>query len=125
MAESDHPTSGSSAASKTHNGTGAASRARAQMDEGDVEAQVAQLQADIKQLTTTLGQLGQTTVTDFRTGAERSARDLAQRGQSALNMAQDEFTAVEKQVKDTIREKPLTAVAAAVAAGFILAVLTR
>jgi hypothetical protein len=42
-----------------------------------------------------------------------------------LESAQDEFSAFEKQIKDTIREKPLTAVAGAIALGFILAVVTR
>ena len=50
---------------------------------------------------------------------------LADRGQSALDAAQDEFSVFEKQIKDTIRETPLTAVAGAVALGFILAVITR
>jgi hypothetical protein len=42
-----------------------------------------------------------------------------------IESAQDEFNAFEKQIKDTIREKPLTAVAGALALGFILAVVTR
>jgi hypothetical protein len=42
-----------------------------------------------------------------------------------MENAQDEFSAFEKQIKDTIREKPLTAVAGAMALGFLIAVITR
>ena len=80
----------------------------------DLQAQVAQLQSDLKSITQTLNRLG---------GA--AGNELRNSGQSAITYAQDEFGALEKQLKDTIREKPLTAVASAVAAGFILAVLTR
>ena len=52
-------------------------------------------------------------------------KNLKAQGQSAIEDAQDEFGQIEKQIKDTIREKPLTAVAGAVALGFILAVVSR
>lgn len=98
-----------------------AGRAREQ----DLEAQVAQLQADIKSITQTLTKLGEAKVGEVTASAKARAHDLADRGQAALHSAHDEFDAVEKQLKDTIREKPLTAVAGAVALGFLLAVLTR
>ena len=90
-----------------------------------LEGQVAQLQTDLKSITTTLSRMGQTGTAELKATASARADDLAARGQSALDYAQDEFGAVEKQIKDAIREKPLTAVAGAVALGFILAVITR
>ncbi len=69
--------------------------------------------------------MGQTGTAELKATASARADDIAARGQSALGYAQDEFGAFEKQIKDTIREKPLTAVAGAVALGFILAVVTR
>ena len=39
--------------------------------------------------------------------------------------AQDQAGEYEQQLKDTIREKPLTAVATALGVGFVLALLTR
>ena len=80
----------------------------------NLEDQVAQLQSDLKSITATLNRLGAT-----------AGNELRNSGKSAVSYAQDEFEAVEKQLKDTIREKPLTAVAGALAAGFIIAVLTR
>jgi ElaB/YqjD/DUF883 family membrane-anchored ribosome-binding protein len=79
-----------------------------------LEAQVAQLQNDLKSITDTLNRMGHT-----------AGNELRATGQSALNYAHDEFGQLEKQARDTIREKPLTAVAGAVAVGFMLAVLTR
>jgi ElaB/YqjD/DUF883 family membrane-anchored ribosome-binding protein len=72
------------------------------------------LRSDIRSIASTLTNIGQT-----------GASELKSQGQSALDYAQDEFGAIEKQVRDTIRERPLTAIASAVAAGFILAVITR
>jgi len=90
-----------------------------------LEDQVAQLQQDLKSITTTLGRMGHTAGNELKSSARARADDLASRGQSALDTAQDEFTAFERQIKDTIREKPLTAVAGAIALGFLIAVITR
>ena len=57
--------------------------------------------------------------------AKREVKNLAKTGQQAVEDVQDEFGALEKQIKDKIREKPLTAMAGAIALGFILAVITR
>ena len=109
---------GAAPASRTRR---SASRAKAD----DLEAQVEQLQADIKSITHTLGRLGNSAVGEVRGAAKSRAADLRGKGEEMLESAQDEFNAFEKQIKDTIREKPLTAVAGALALGFILAVLTR
>ena len=52
-------------------------------------------------------------------------RNLQRQGQHVVEDVQDQASALEKQLKDTIREKPLTAVASAVGIGFILALLSR
>lgn len=99
------------------------SSARARSD--DLEAQVSQLQADLKTITNTLTRMGENKVGEVRTTAKQQAAALKDKGEELIENAQDEFGAIEKQIKDTIREKPLTAVAGAVALGFILAVITR
>jgi ElaB/YqjD/DUF883 family membrane-anchored ribosome-binding protein len=96
-----------------------------QVQQETLEAEVAQLKADLKSITNTLTRMGQTAGNELKSTAATRADELAARGKSAVDYAQDEFGALEKQIKDTIREKPLTAVAGAVALGFILAVLTR
>ena len=100
-------------------------RTRAAAAPDNLEAQVAQLQADIKSITQTLQRMGENKVGEVQGMAKRRAADLRGKGEEMLESAQDEFNAFEKQIKDTIREKPLTAVAGALAMGFILAVITR
>ena len=112
---------------RSANGAAPATRARraprAKAD--DLEAQVAQLQADLKSITQTLGRMGEKRVDEVKGMAKSRAADIRGKGEEMLETAQDEFNAFEKQIKDTIREKPLTAVAGAIALGFILAVITR
>ena len=103
----------------------AGSRRSSRANTDNLEAQVAQLQNDLKSITSTLSRMGNSTVDDLKGAARSTVKDVADRGQSALDTAQEEFGELEKQLKDTIREKPLTAVAGALALGFVLAVLTR
>lgn len=93
--------------------------------EEDLETQVQQLRDDIKSISNTLTRLGQSTVKDVQNNARQRAQDLADRGQSMLEDAQGELGSLERQLKDTIRDRPLTAVAGAIALGFLIAVMTR
>jgi len=94
-------------------------------DADTLEGQVSQLRSDIRSIASTLTRMGHTAGNELKSQAQAQTDELTARGQSALSYAQDEFGAFEKQIKDTIRDKPLTAVAGAVALGFILAVITR
>ena len=120
MADNDTSTRGNGTAARAHAAadeiadTPRRVRAAVEPEAESLEKQVEQLQSDLKSITTTLNRMGQT-----------AGSELKSSGQSAISYAQDEFGQLEKQLKDTIREKPLTAVASALAAGFILAVLTR
>jgi len=104
--------------------TAAASR-RASTREEDLSAEIRQLQNDIKAIASTVAGLAEEKVDDARSAAKREARNIARTGQQAIDDMQDEFGQLERQLKDTIRDKPLTAVAGAIALGFILAVVTR
>jgi ElaB/YqjD/DUF883 family membrane-anchored ribosome-binding protein len=110
--------------------TAAASpRSRASADRpdrsADLELQITRLQEDIRALAATVGALAEEKVAEARDVAKTEAKNLARNGQQAVEDMQDEFGQLEKQIKDTIREKPLTAVAGAIALGFILAVVSR
>ena len=123
MAAPRSSTNGSAARRST--GAARARRSRTTPTPDDLEAQVAQLQSDIKAITQTLQRLGESKMGEVRGVAKLRAAALKGKGEEMLESAQDEFNAVEKQIKDAIREKPLTAVAGAIALGFILAVVTR
>ena len=93
--------------------------------EDDLSEQVHQLQNDLKSIAATLASLVEDKVHDAQKVAKREVKNLAHSGQNAIEDVQDEFGQLEKQIKDTIREKPLTAVAGAIALGFVLAVVSR
>ena len=100
-------------------------RRTASRADDDLEAQVAQLQNDIKSIAQTLTHMGEGKVGEVRSMAARRAAEIKGKGEELVESAQDEFSAFERQIKDTIREKPLTAVAGALALGFLIAVITR
>lgn len=93
--------------------------------EQELEAQVAQLQSDLKSITETLRKLTGEKASEVRDIAETEFRHLKRRGQHMVEEAQDQAGEYEQQLKDTIREKPLTAIATALGIGFVLALLTR
>lgn len=112
-------------AATARGGSTRARRATSRAASDGLETQVAQLQSDLKSITRTLQQMGENKVDEVRSTAKQRAAELKDKGEELLDNAQDEFGAFEKQIKDTIREKPLTAVAGALALGFLLAVVTR
>ena len=102
-----------------------ASRASGKVREAQLEAQVAQLQDDIKAIAATLARLSNDKVNEVKAVAKSEAHHLQRQAENVVEDVQDQASALEKQLKDTIREKPLTAVASAVGIGFILALLSR
>jgi len=93
--------------------------------EEDLEAQISQLQADLKGIAATLAKLSTDKLGEARDAAEDEVRHLRRQGQHVIEDVQDQAGAVEQQLKDTIREKPITAVAAAIGIGYVLALLSR
>lgn len=93
--------------------------------EQELEAQVAQLQDDLKSIGETLRKLTGEKAGEVRDIAESEFRHLKRRGRHMVEEAQDQAEEYEQQLKDTIREKPLTSVATALGIGFVLALLTR
>lgn len=108
---------------RTTNGPRASAAAKPR--EEQLEDQISQLQTDLKAIAATLAKLSGEKVNEVRDVAKGEMRHLQRQGQHVIDDVQDQASAVEKQLKDTIREKPLTAVASAIGIGFILALLTR
>ncbi len=113
------------APSAARKASSAASRASTKTREEELEAQVAQLQSDLKSIGETLRKLTGEKANDVRDIAETEFKHLKRKGQHLVEEAQDQAGEYEAQLKDTIREKPLTAVATALGIGFVLAILTR
>ena len=93
--------------------------------EPDLEDQIEQLQDDVRAIAKSLTRLGEDKVKEAQRYAKGEYKNLLHQGQSIAGDVTDEFEAVEKQLKDTIRARPLTAMASAIGIGFLLAVLTR
>ena len=93
--------------------------------EADLRKEVDQLRNDIKNLAATLSKLGNEKVSEAQGRAKQEYRNLVQAGQSMVEDVSDEFTHVERQLKDTIRERPITAVLSAMGIGYLIALLTR
>jgi ElaB/YqjD/DUF883 family membrane-anchored ribosome-binding protein len=102
-----------------------ANRVNSAAKEAQLEDQISQLQADLKGIASTLAKLTNSKVNEVRDVATSEARHLQRQGQNVIEDVQDQAGALEQQLKDTIREKPLTAVASAIGIGFVLALLSR
>lgn len=101
------------------------SNAPTHAEDEKLQEQIARLQEDLKAIATSIAGLAEEKVSDARSLAKRETRQFVRAGQHAVEEVTDEFGHMEKQIKDTIREKPLTAVAGAIALGFLLAVISR
>lgn len=106
-------------------GRRAAAAATATAREKELESQISSLQSELKSITETVGKLTNAKVDEAKQVATAEFRQLKAKGEEMLGEAQDQAAQFEKQLKDTIREKPYTAVATALGIGFVLALLTR
>lgn len=102
-----------------------APRAAAKVESEALEAQVARLQDDLKAITATLGRLGADKVSEARSVAETEYRHAVKAGQDLVGDVTGQAGALEKQLKDVIRQRPLAAVVGALGVGFLIAALTR
>lgn len=93
--------------------------------EDELADQIGRLQKDISAIAATVAHLADEKVHEARSTAKHEVGNLVRSGQHAVEEVQDEFGHVEKQLKDSIRQKPLTAVIGAIALGFVLAIVTR
>jgi ElaB/YqjD/DUF883 family membrane-anchored ribosome-binding protein len=122
--ESTNGTTARKAASTRTRSRSGAARRRAR-PEPELEDQIEQLQDDVRSIARTLTRMGEDKVKDAQRYAKGEYKNLLHQGQSIAGDVTDEFEAVEKQIKDTIRARPLTAMASAIGIGFLIAVLTR
>lgn len=125
MAETSEMAPARSRRAASRPGNGARAHARAEAEDQKLEQQIARLQDDLKAIAASIAGLAEDKVSDARGLAKREARSFVRAGQHAVDEVTDEFGHMEKQIKDTIREKPLTAVAGAIALGFLLAMISR
>jgi len=110
---------------KTSTQNGAANRANLAKRDEHLEEMVNRLQDDIKAIAATLARMGNEKVSSARDTAKTEAGKVVAQGQQMVDDLSGQASELERQIKETIRERPLTAVASAVGIGFILALLAR
>ena len=91
----------------------------------DLEAELAQLREDVARLTEQLARTGEHTISAARRAANEGAEQLRVKGEEAMDALRSNAGDIERQVTDTVREKPLTSLAIAAGVGFFLALLSR
>jgi ElaB/YqjD/DUF883 family membrane-anchored ribosome-binding protein len=93
--------------------------------EESLEDQIAHLQEEIKLIGASIGKLADQKVAEARKGARTQYKSLVKTGHNVVDDIGDQVSAYEGQLVDSIRERPLTAVAGAIGIGFLIALLSR
>jgi len=113
------------AADTTKPAAARAARASSSIREEQLEDQIAQLQDDLKSIASTLAKLSNDKVNEAKAVAKSEAHHLQRQAEHVVEDVQEKASDIEQQLKATIREKPLTAVASAIGIGYVLALLSR
>jgi hypothetical protein len=98
---------------------------KAQADSELIEAQISQLQTDLKAIAESIASLAQNETRHAGAAAKNEFDHLAANGRKAISGLEDEIANIENELKKTIRAKPLTAVLGAVALGYLFALFSR
>ncbi|MDG4878632.1 hypothetical protein P9273_26495 [Mesorhizobium sp. WSM4935] len=105
--------------------TGAGKSATDQATTADLEADIEQLKADIRNLTEQLAKTGQHGYGAARRVAADSVEQLRAQGEAALESVRGSAEDIEAQLIAKVREKPVTSLAVAAGVGFLFALLSR
>lgn len=91
----------------------------------DLEADIAQLKADIEKLTRQLQATGEHASGAAKRAAAYGAEQVRTQGEAALDSLKTSANDMEEQIMASVREKPVTSLAIAAGVGFLLALMTR
>lgn len=91
----------------------------------DLEADIAQLKADIEKLAEQLRITGRHSYGAARRMATEGKERAWSESEAAIENLRSTASDLERQVVDTVRQKPMTALAIAAGIGFLFALLSR
>jgi ElaB/YqjD/DUF883 family membrane-anchored ribosome-binding protein len=91
----------------------------------DLEADIAQLKADLAKLAKQLQVTGEHSYGTARRVASEGVGQLRAQSEAAMEKVRSNANDLEAQLAASVREKPLTALGIAAGVGFLLALMTR
>lgn len=91
----------------------------------DLEADVARLREDVSKLAEQLAVTGQHSYKTARRAASEGADQLRAKRGEAVQALRANADDLERQLTDSVREKPITSLAVAAGVGFLVALLTN
>ncbi|MBX3532222.1 MAG: DUF883 family protein [Rhizobiaceae bacterium] len=104
---------------------GAGTKSEAGPASGSIEADVAELRAEIAALTRQLAALGEKSVNTAKRAAAEGVEQLRSQGEAKLGELRASASDFEARVTETVREKPVTSLAIAAGIGFLFALIAR
>lgn len=105
--------------------TGKTGKSEGESTQRNLEADIAQLKADIERLAEQLRVTGRHSYGAARRMAAEGKERAWTEGEAAIESLRSTAGDLERQVVDTVREKPVTALAIAAGVGFLIALLSR
>jgi ElaB/YqjD/DUF883 family membrane-anchored ribosome-binding protein len=91
----------------------------------DLAADIEQLKADIAELTEQLRLMREHSYGAARRAASEGMDHLRAQGEAAFESLKANADDLERQITDTVREKPITSLAVAAGIGFLFALISR
>ncbi len=91
----------------------------------DLEADIAQLKADLEKLAAQFAKTGEHGYSTARRAAVEGAESLIGQGEAAIEHLRANAKDVEAQLMANVREKPVTSLAIAAGVGFLFALIAR
>lgn len=91
----------------------------------DFEKHAGRIRRDISALAESLSEAGSTLTDDAKAGANAKAMELRQASDETIRELRAQLESIEKQIGGHVRERPITALAAAAGVGFLIAMLAR
>lgn len=91
----------------------------------DLYADIEQIKADIAKLAAQFQTTGEHSYGAARRAATQGAEQLRAQGEAAIESLRASASDIEKQLAQSVRDKPVTALAVAAGIGFLFALLSR
>lgn len=94
-------------------------------DTEELKAEIAKLRKELADLVKHVSEVGDKSARTARKAATGKAEELRAQGEAAFEDLRESALDYERQVADTVREKPITSLAIAAGVGFFFALLAR